>query len=115
MDIYDLFKVSREEAKWRDLSLCKKMGYIHFYESYETDPHHARAIDEQCLDCPVIKNCGLYAESNKQQGCWGGIYWGENGLPDEVRNRHKTADVWRRLEEIYGRDFGAYYESGMAD
>lgn len=92
-----------EEFGWQDLALCKNYeikGHREdvFFDKYESDPETARAVDEMCLSCPVMKQCGL-AGMDGEQGVYGGIYWNGSGKPDQARNLHKTPEVWERVWE----------------
>ena len=93
-----------QDLEWQDLGLCNgydlgKGGESDvFYDAYETDEEVAKAADEMCLSCPVMKQCSL-AGMRGEIGLWGGVYWNGSGNPDKNRNSHKTAEVWERIKE----------------
>lgn len=95
--------IDSEELTWEDLALCKNMDLNLFFDLYESDPEVARATDQHCLACPVMKQCGDFARKNKQEGVWGGVYWTPGGNVDRTRNKHKTDKVWKQIEERYER------------
>lgn len=97
--LLDELGLDPEDFEWQDLSLCSGMPTSFFYEKYETDVESARAADQVCLHCPVMKECFL-AGAKGEHGVWGGVYWNGAGSPDKNRNSHKTEEVW---DEIYDK------------
>lgn len=69
-----------------------------FFDDYEADEELAKAMDEVCLSCPVMKDCLMEASDMKDTGLRGGIYLNK-GKPDRARNAHKTDEVWARIRE----------------
>lgn len=93
-----------EHLEWHDLALCRNSDIAtpendFFFDAYESNEEVAKAADQVCLHCPVIKQC-FFAGSEGNYGLWGGIYWNGAGKPDLNRNRHKTDDIW---EQVYDR------------
>lgn len=96
-----------EDISWQDLALCEGMNnkskddpqFDPFYNNYETSDEVAKNVDEMCLRCPVMKECGLEGMSNGEYGVWGGVYWNGAGKPDLARNQHKTQEVWDRIAQ----------------
>lgn len=89
-----------ESIDWQDLALCQHITTSLFYEDYESDPEIAKATDQACLTCPVMKECATIAQENNEYGVWGAIYWNGSGKPDVTKNSHKTEVTW---EIIRGR------------
>jgi hypothetical protein len=83
---------------WWQLSFCRGMDLNLFYEDYEADEELAKAMDEVCLSCPVMKDCLMDGTDRKDSGLRGAIYL-NNGKPDKMRNQHKTPEVWARIQE----------------
>lgn len=102
-DISQFLGIDKEDITWEDLALCKGMDLNFFFDDYEIDENKAKAVDEHCLACPVIKQCGEFAQVHKEEGVWGGIYWTPGGRIDRSRNKHKTDKVWAELEKAYGK------------
>lgn len=69
-----------------------------FFDDYEADEELAKAMDEVCLSCPVLKECLMEATDMQDSGLRGGIYL-KKGKPDRMRNQHKTPEVWARIQE----------------
>jgi hypothetical protein len=69
-----------------------------FYSKYENDEEVAKQVDQACLSCPVMKQCGLRGPQG-EHGVWGGIYWNGSGKPDNNRNSHKTPEIWEDIRE----------------
>lgn len=89
-----------EHLQWHQLALCDGMELAWFYDLYESDVEIARAVDDACLNCPVIKECGLQGAGG-EYGVWGGIYWAGNGKPDKAKNSHKTDKDWADIRGKY--------------
>lgn len=100
MDLLDELGLDPEHLEWQQLALCKGAEINWFYDLYESDQEHAKAVDAQCLACPVIKECGLRGLSG-EFGVWGGTYWAGNGKPDRAKNSHKTPEMWKAIAERY--------------
>lgn len=90
--------LDEQTLSWWQLSLCKGMDLNWFYEEYEADDELAKAMDEVCLSCPVLKDCLMNGTDNKDFGLRGAIFL-NNGKPDKNANRHKTEEVWARIQE----------------
>ena len=87
-----------EDIEWYHVSICQGMRTSWFYEDYEADPFFAKVMDGICLSCPVRAMCLREGVENQEYGLWGGVYL-NNGKADEVRNAHKSDEVW---DEIRG-------------
>lgn len=105
--LLELLGLEEETLSWHQIAFCKDMiperddeGKVYdlFYEAYEEDEELAKAMDEVCLSCPVLKECLMEATDNKDFGLRGGIFL-NNGKPDKMRNQHKTDEVWQRIQE----------------
>lgn len=90
--------LDEQTLSWWQLSFCKGMDLNWFYEEYEADDELAKAMDEVCLSCPVLKDCLMNGTDKKDFGLRGGIFL-NNGKPDKNANRHKTEEVWARIKE----------------
>jgi hypothetical protein len=95
--LLDEFGLDPEDFEWQDLALCSRMSTSFFYERYESDSVTAKATDQVCLHCPVIKQC-FFSGANGGHGVWGGVYWNGAGTPDKNRNSHKTEEVWSEIK-----------------
>lgn len=91
--------INPDEIRWEDLALCRGLPTSFFFETYETDKIAAKAADEMCLRCPVMKICAMQALNSGEYGLWGGIYWSA-GSKDNYKNAHKTPAVWKRINEV---------------
>lgn len=98
MSLLDELGLDPENLEWFQLSLCDGMEIVWFYDMYESDQEIAKAVDDTCLSCPVIKECGLRGASG-EYGVWGGIYWAGNGKQDKAKNSHKTLEIWKSIAE----------------
>jgi hypothetical protein len=98
VSLLDELGIDPEDFTWHDLALCDGMDPELFYSKYESDEEVAKQVDEACLSCPVMKQCGLRGPTG-EHGVWGGIYWNGSGKPDVNRNSHKTPDVWDQIRE----------------
>jgi hypothetical protein len=96
--IFDALGLDESELEWPDLAVCKGQDTNDFYDFYEQDADHARVIDEECLSCPVRKQCLQAGVDRGEWGVWGAIYL-VSGRPDQAKNAHKTQDVWERIRE----------------
>lgn len=99
--------VDPDDFRWDDLALCKEypIGSVEediFYDLYESDVESAKAADEICLSCPVIRQC-FFAGADGEIGLWGGVYWNGSGQPDKNKNAHKTDETWAKIYERVGR------------
>jgi hypothetical protein len=97
--LLDEFGLDPEDFEWQDLALCANMPVSFFYDLYESDREVAKATDQVCLRCPVIREC-FFAGANGEHGVWGGFYWNGSGEADTNKNSHKTEEV---KEEILRR------------
>lgn len=101
--LLDELGIDPESFEWNDLALCRNIEIEGpetdaFFDQYESDEEAAKATDQMCLHCPVIREC-FFAGSQGQQGVWGGVYWNGAGKPDKNKNSHKTEETW---DEIRG-------------
>lgn len=101
MSLWDELGLDPQDFEWRDLSLCRNMQIESpaedaFFDAYESDPEAAKATDQMCLHCPVLKNC-FFEGAGGQYGVWGGVYWNGAGKPDKNKNAHKTDEVWDEI------------------
>ena len=98
MNLIQELGLDPDNLQWHQLSLCDGMELNWFYDLYESDVEVAKQVDEVCLACPVIAECGLRGASG-EYGVWGGIYWAGNGKPDRAKNAHKTEATWAALRK----------------
>jgi len=103
MSLIDDLGLDPDNFDWQDLASCRGMDTNWFYDTYENDEVAATAADQICYNCPVITACGLQALEAKEEGLWGGVYWTSSGKPDKSRNKHKTEEEWKWLEQKLGR------------
>jgi hypothetical protein len=81
---------------WLSEALCAGTDTEFYFDKYENDQSIAKEIDRQCLSCPVVKECFDYGVKTESFGVWGGVFLNDGKL-DNVRNSHKTQEVWQRL------------------
>lgn len=98
MSLLDELGIDPEDFTWHDLALCDGMDPELFHSKYEADEEIAKQVDQACLSCPVMKECGLQG-SKGEHGVWGGIYWDGTGKPDTNRNSHKTPEIWEEIRK----------------
>lgn len=96
--LLDELGLDPEDFEWSDLALCKAMSTETFFDEYEKDEEVAKAADNACLLCPVIKQC-FFSGAEGQHGVWGGVYWNGSGKPDKNKNSHKTDEIWAAIHE----------------
>jgi hypothetical protein len=106
LDALAALGLDESDLDWTDLAICRGLPREKdengnplpdpFYEKYESDEEHAKVIDAMCLSCPVMAQCLEAGMDNGESGTWGGIYL-TAGRPDDVRNAHKTQEVWDRI------------------
>ena len=84
---------------WADHALCINAQNRWFFEQYERDENVAKAIDEMCLVCPVMKQCLAKRQATGSEGLWGAVYWNKLGVPDKTANSHKTPEIWERIKD----------------
>ena len=89
--------IDPEEAQWQDLAACQHLPTELHYDDYERDTEIAKAVDSNCLGCPVIADCFFAGGQNGEYGVWGGVYWNGSGKPDKNKNSHKTPEVWEEI------------------
>jgi hypothetical protein len=77
-------------------ALCAGTDTERYFDKYENDSEIAKEIDRMCLSCPVIKECFESGVKTESYGVWGGIFLNEGKL-DNVRNSHKSNEVWTRV------------------
>lgn len=100
MNLLKLLGLDESFFVWKDAAACKGMDVENFFDIYEKDPITAAAMDERCITCPVMVECGTFAQKHNQEGLWGAIYW-NNGRPDEKRNEHKSKETWEKIYKEY--------------
>jgi hypothetical protein len=81
---------------WGTEALCAGTDTEDYFDKYELDQGLAKEIDRRCMSCPVIKECFDYGVQTESFGVWGGVFLNDGKL-DNVRNSHKTQDVWARI------------------
>lgn len=81
---------------WMSEALCAGTDTEKYFDKYETDEECAKEVDRMCLSCPVIKECFEEGVRTESYGVWGGIFLNEGRL-DNVRNSHKTQNIWNRV------------------
>lgn len=81
---------------WVSEALCAGTDTELYFDQYELDESIAKDIDRLCLSCPVVKECFDYGIQTESYGVWGGIFLNDGKL-DNVRNSHKTQEIWERL------------------
>ncbi len=101
MSLIDALGIDPENFDWRDIAACGGMDTDWFYDDYEKDSVVAINVDNVCDSCPVKLACGKHAQTFKEEGVWGGVYWNSSGKPDRARNRHKTDEEWQEVKELY--------------
>ena len=84
---------------WLSEALCAGTDTEFYFDKYENDQAIAKDIDRQCLSCPVIKECFDYGVKTESYGVWGSVFLNDGKL-DNVRNSHKTQEVWQRVLEL---------------
>ena len=91
---------------WLDEALCAGTDTELYFDKYEIDPDSAKETDRMCLSCPVIKECFNEGVRSESFGVWGGMYLNE-GRFDNVRNSHKTREVWTRILNLIAEEDSA--------
>lgn len=95
---FTLFGIDLEDLEWQDLALCRNVTPTNwFYEDYDKESV-SHIVDEQCLSCPVMKQCLQQGINNSEWGVWGGIYL-TSGKKDDNKNKYKTPETWKRIQE----------------
>ncbi len=101
-NLWEQLGLDPAELNWQDLALCRGMVTSPdndiFFDAYESSEEIAKATDEMCLRCPVIKQC-FFTGAKGGIGVRGGVYWNGSGKPDKNKNSHKTEDVWDQIRE----------------
>jgi hypothetical protein len=90
---------------WLSEALCAGTDTELYFDKYELDQDIARDIDRRCLSCPVIKECFDYGVKTESFGVWGGVFLNDGKL-DNVRNSHKSQEVWARVLELVSEGEG---------
>ena len=83
-------------SMWVNEALCAGTDTELYFDKYELDQTLAKQIDRQCMSCPVIKECFDYGVQTESSGVWGSVFLNDGKL-DNVRNSHKTQEVWVRV------------------
>lgn len=94
--ILDELGLDPENFDWQDLALCANIPTEVFYDLYESSKESAKAADQACLHCPVMRQC-YNAGANGEYGVWGGVYWNGSGSHDRNKNSHKTDEIWEEI------------------
>lgn len=81
---------------WMSEALCAGTDTELYFDQYENDIETAKYIDRQCMSCPVVKECFDEGVNSESSGVWGGVFLNEGRL-DNIRNSHKTQEVWKRI------------------
>lgn len=98
MSIISLLGIDPDSFTWHDLALCKGLDDPDdLYENYERKVNVAKAVDDMCLSCPVMKECAMTGRDSGETGVWGAVYWDGSGRPDEDKNSHKTPEIWEKI------------------
>jgi hypothetical protein len=97
-NILNKLKSDEDSLRWWHLAACQGMDTNLFFDRYEVDVAMAKAIDQACLSCPVIKMCYKSGLDNNEYGVWGGVYL-SSGSVDKMKNIHKTKDVWKQIRQ----------------
>lgn len=64
---------SEREPDWRDDALCTQID-AELFHPRKGDTETARLAKRTCLDCPVRRECLIWALANDERwGIWGGI------------------------------------------
>lgn len=84
---------------WMSEALCAGSETELYFDKYENDVEIAKYIDRQCMSCPVMKRCFDEGVKTESSGVWGGVFLNEGRL-DNVRNSHKTTEVWDRIKYL---------------
>jgi hypothetical protein len=88
---------------WLSDALCAGVDTENYFDNYENDIDVSIEIDRMCLACPVIKECFEYGVSTESWGVWGGIFL-IDGKVDNVRNAHKSTDIWESISSRISND-----------
>jgi WhiB family transcriptional regulator, redox-sensing transcriptional regulator len=92
-------KVSFNENEWRRKAGCNDVDMSRFYSPHgqhwkQTEKQAQEVVDEVCLYCPVMMECGRYAiESFQLDGIWGGM------TPNELTKKVKYHFAELALEQ----------------
>lgn len=97
-DILNELKSDEDSIKWWHLAACQGMDTNLFFDKYELDSSMAKAIDQCCLSCPVMKMCYSSGVENNEYGVWGGVYL-SSGSIDKMKNIHKAKDIWKQIRQ----------------
>lgn len=102
--LLDEWGIDPDDFEWHDIALCAGTPIPNhkediFFDKYEAEVETAKAADQLCLHCPVMKQC-FFEGMDGKFGLYGGVYWNGAGKPDKNKNSHKTDEQW---EEIYRR------------
>jgi hypothetical protein len=90
--------IDPDELEWQDFAVCRGMEPELWCDIYESDEQSARAVDQACFSCPVMKQCLSRGIENSEWGVWGGVYL-TAGKPDQNRNSHKSQEDWEIIRE----------------
>lgn len=95
------------ETLWRKLAAAKSAGLRipcteRTADDYIPDGHQhrvtAREALELCWGCPVMDECGAYAESDRaMSGVWGGRVWRVDRRKEIARERERRR--WREMPD----------------
>lgn len=99
--LLEAFGIDPNDFSWHDIALCRNIDIPDiFFDDYEDDARIAKNADKMCLSCPAIQFCLREGMSNRETGCWGGIYLSKGEI-DEYRNSHKEEETWDKLKEVH--------------
>ena len=90
---------------WVSEALCAGTDTELYFDKYESEQSVAKEIDRLCLSCPVVKECFDYGVKTESYGVWGGVFLNDGKL-DNVRNSHKTQEVWTRVLDLVSEGEG---------
>lgn len=85
-----------DKHSWKNDASCSGYDTNFFFDKYEEEEQFRPAIDNLCMNCPVIKECFAIGVSQKEWGVWGGIYL-ENGEISKEFNSHRSKADWEKV------------------
>ncbi len=83
-DLLTIYGWTEEEAGWRLEAACHGRGDV-FFPGAGQNASAAKAI---CAGCPVIAECGAYADEHKE---YAGVWGGQNRNRGYVLRRQRAA------------------------
>jgi hypothetical protein len=97
-EILNEFGIDEADVDWKDFAYCKSIDPRYFDRFYQDTPKLRPIVDDLCLSCPVLKECGIAAVTNRESYVWAGTFF-DNGVPVPEMNDHKTEEFKNRLKE----------------